>query len=160
MNNRSPMVQPRSCRCGRQAGGFAVVSAIFLLVVLSALAAFIVQISTQQQIGHAADVQGTRAYQAARAGAEWGAFEHLRNGSCSASSSFALGGNLSGFTVTVQCLPAGGLTTNDENGAALVLRRIVATACNQPAGVAFGTCPNLAPGVNYVEREIVAGVGR
>lgn len=143
-----------------RAQGFAIVSAIFLLVVLSALAAFIVQVSTQQQLGHAADIQGVRAYQAARAGIEWGLHNHLRNSACAASSSFALGGNLAGFTVTVQCLPAGVATTNDENGTALVIRRIVATACNQPTGAAPGACPNVTPGANYVEREIAVVAGR
>ena len=54
--------------------GFALVSAIFILVVLAALGAFIVSISTSQQIGSALDVQGVRAYQAARAGIEWGLY--------------------------------------------------------------------------------------
>ncbi|MEI7613218.1 MAG: pilus assembly PilX N-terminal domain-containing protein [Betaproteobacteria bacterium] len=139
------------------AGGFAIVSAIFLLVILSALAAFIVQISTQQQMGATADIQGVRAYQAARAGVEWGAFNHIRNSACAATSSFTLGGNLTGFTVTVQCQ---GAVSNDENGTALVIRRVVATACNQPSGAAPGVCPNPAPGANYIEREIAVVAGR
>ena len=138
-------------------GGFALVSAIFLLVVLSALAAFIVQVSTQQQVGSSADILGVRAYQAARAGADWGLHNHLRNSACAATNSFALGGNLAGFTVTVQCQ---GATSNDENGTALVLRRIVATACNQPSGAAPGVCPNPAPGANYIEREVAVVAGR
>lgn len=144
-------------RLRARAGGFAIVSAIFLLVILAALAAFIVQISTQQQIGAAADIQGVRAYQAARSGVEWGVYDHLRNSACAASSSFALGGNLTGFTVTVQCQGAG---SNDENGTAVVTRRIVATACNQPAGGAPGSCPNPVPGANYVEREVAVVAAR
>jgi MSHA biogenesis protein MshP len=134
-------------------GGFALVSAIFLLVVLSALAAFVVQISTQQQVASAADLQGVRAYQAARAGAEWGLYKHLGDPPCAASTSFAL----DGFTVTVQCQ---GTSTNDENATPLVFRRIVATACNQPTGAAPGSCPNPAPGANYVERELAVVAGR
>jgi MSHA biogenesis protein MshP len=61
-------------RFARQ-NGFTIVSAIFILVVMAALAAFIVTASTGQQIGSALDVQGARAYQAARAGLEWGLFE-------------------------------------------------------------------------------------
>lgn len=143
---------------GRTNGGFALVSAIFLLVVLAGLAAFVVRISTQQQIGASADIQGVRAYQAARAGAEWGLYDHLRNlVVCPANSSFALGGNLVGFTVTVRCE---GALSNDENGTTLVFRRIVATACNQPTGVVPGTCPNPTPGANYVEREVAVVAGR
>ena len=45
----------------RSPGGFALPSAVFLLVILSLLAAFIVQVATRQQVGHAADVRGSRA---------------------------------------------------------------------------------------------------
>jgi MSHA biogenesis protein MshP len=135
-------------------GGFALISAIFLLVVLAALAAFIVQISTQQQIGSAADLQGVRAYQAARGGAEWGLHSLLADSGtgCAASTSFPL----DGFTVTVQCQ---GTAVNNENGTPLKFRRIVATACNQPSGVPV-SCPNLAPGANYIEREIAVVAGK
>ena len=55
--------------------GFTIVSAIFILVVLAALGAFVVTVSTNQQIGSALDVQGTQAYQAARSGIEWGLYQ-------------------------------------------------------------------------------------
>jgi Tfp pilus assembly protein PilX len=51
--------------------GFLLVTAIFLLVILAALGAFILTISGTQQTSSALDVQGSRAYQAARAGIEW-----------------------------------------------------------------------------------------
>ena len=51
--------------------GFLLVTAIFLLVILAALGAFILTISGTQQTSSALDVQGARAYQAARAGIEW-----------------------------------------------------------------------------------------
>lgn len=157
MSRRSNSVRLQGSSGQKRERGFALVSAIFLLVILSALAAFIVNISTQQQIGSTADIQGVRAYQAARAGIEWGAHNHLRNAACAAASSFALGGNLAGFTVTVQCQ---GALSNNEDGTDLVIRRIVATACNQPAGVAPGVCPNPAPGANYIEREIAVVAAR
>jgi len=47
------------------AGGFAIVSAIFLLVVLAALGAFMVTFSTTQHTAAATDLEGTHAYQAA-----------------------------------------------------------------------------------------------
>ena len=88
--------------------GFALVSAIFILVVLAALGAFIMSISTSQQIGSALDVQGVRAYQAARAGLEWGLFQQRQTipASCaSAPTSFvpSTATTLSSFTVTVTC---------------------------------------------------------
>ncbi len=51
--------------------GFAAIAAIFLVVGLAALGAFMVSISTTQQLTSAQDVQGSRAYWAARAGLEW-----------------------------------------------------------------------------------------
>lgn len=151
---------------GRQSG-FAIVAAIFLLVVLALMAAFVMHVSTHQQVGHTADLRGVRAYQAARAGIEWGLHNLLRNTAtgCAATSSFAPGGNLAEFTVTVQCLPVGVATTNqeDQNGLGvdtdLVVRRIVATACNQPDGAAPGVCPNPLPGDNYIERELAVVAG-
>ena len=59
--------------------GFLLVTAIFLLVILAALGAFILTISGTQQTSSALDVQGTRAYQAARSGIEWGSYQLLIN---------------------------------------------------------------------------------
>lgn len=50
--------------------GFTIVAAIFLLVVLAALGAFMLSISNTQHLTSAQDVQGSRAYWAARAGLE------------------------------------------------------------------------------------------
>ena len=52
--------------------GFAAIAAIFLLVALAALGAFMVTFSNTQQLTSAQDLQGSRAYWAARAGLEWG----------------------------------------------------------------------------------------
>ena len=53
------------------------VSAIFLLVILAALGAFMLTFSTVQHTTAATDLEGARAYQAARAGIEWAAFQVL-----------------------------------------------------------------------------------
>jgi MSHA biogenesis protein MshP len=47
------------------------VAAIFLVVVLAAMGGFMVSVSNSQKIMSTQDVQGTRAYWAARAGLEW-----------------------------------------------------------------------------------------
>ena len=49
--------------------GFAAIAAVFLVVVLAALGAFMVTFSNTQQLTSAQDVQGSRAYWAARGGA-------------------------------------------------------------------------------------------
>lgn len=61
----------------QKAKGFVLPSAIFLLVILASLAAFLVHISTTQNMTSAQDIQGARAYQAARAGIEWGLYRVL-----------------------------------------------------------------------------------
>jgi MSHA biogenesis protein MshP len=68
--------------------GFSLVSAIFLLVVIAAMGAFAVTLSTNQHQSDAMDVMGKRTYQAARAGIEWGAFQIIQ--SAAAGTNFAL----------------------------------------------------------------------
>lgn len=51
--------------------GFAAITAVFLVVVLAALGAFMLTFSNTQQLTSAQDVQGSRAYWAARAGLAW-----------------------------------------------------------------------------------------
>jgi len=83
--------------------GFALGTAIFLLLVLAALGAAMLTFSSAQHAGSAMDVQGARALQAARAGIEWGAYQALRNSSCTGSTTVALAGNLADFTLVVEC---------------------------------------------------------
>jgi len=52
--------------------GFAAIAAIFLVVVLAALGGFMLTFSNTQHLTSAQDLQGSRAYWAARAGLEWG----------------------------------------------------------------------------------------
>lgn len=137
-------------RCSER--GFALATAIFVLVVLAALAAFLLSVSNLQQGRGVLDVQGVKAYQGARAGMERAVYRALRDDVCDASSSFALPGALSEFTVTVQCqrLPY------NEAGSAGAIFSITATACNQPGG---GACPGLR-GAFYVERQLQATIAK
>ncbi len=148
----------------RRQRGFSIVTAIFLIVVLGLLAVFIVAVVGLQQQSQALDVQGVRAYQAARAGLEWGAYQVLDpNNSlpgvggtpnlppCPAASTnlTGLGGSLSVFTVTITCNAAINAPTTEGNrnvGA----YQVIATACNE------APCPNPTPSAGYVERQIQA----
>lgn len=127
--------------------GVGLITAIFLLVVLAALGVAMVTIFTSQQAASSLDVQGARAYQAARAGVEWGLFQQLRNGSCNAApTSFALPKDsaLDGFVVTVTCTRIG--------ADPLTRHVIVATACSlQPDD---GSCPAASDSPDYVQRRI------
>lgn len=95
---------PRALARHKRIGGASLVTAIFLLVVLAGMAAAMVNLSTGQHAASAMDVRGARAYQAARAGAEWGLYQQLQLATCNATTSLSLPApTLSAFTVTVQC---------------------------------------------------------
>jgi len=59
--------------------GFSLITAIFLLVVLSALGAMMLTFFAAQQQSAAIDALGSRAFQAARTGAEWGTFQIIQS---------------------------------------------------------------------------------
>lgn len=92
--------------------GFALVAAVFIVVVLALLGIMMVTIGGMQRATTSAAVQGARAYHAARAGVEWGIFQALNNRvpTCGAAAStpttnnFNLGvAGLDGFAVSVVC---------------------------------------------------------
>ena len=140
--------QLRLCRPRRAvARGFTIVAAIFLLVVLAALGAFVLTVSSAQHMTSAQDLQGARAYQAARSGIEWGAFQALRNSSCAGSTPISPGGTLSGFNVSVLCSSAG--WSYSEAGNSVTLYQITATASQGTPGSA-----------TYVERQVQATIGK
>ena len=88
----------------RQQQGFGAIAAIVVLVILALLAAAIVSISTTQQITSAQDVQSAKAWQAARAGNEWGLYRALKDGACSDISGKTLDLTAAtGFYVNVSC---------------------------------------------------------
>jgi MSHA biogenesis protein MshP len=91
---------------GRKERGFALMATIFVLLVLTALAAFSVRIATTQQQSVAFDVLVARAQAAADSGIEYGANQALRYAQCPGSAPVTLGAaTLNGFAVTVTCSP-------------------------------------------------------
>ena len=87
----------------RRQGGFALVAAIFLLVVLALLGIFIVKISGVQHQTVNIALLGARAFEAARTGIEWGAVQALDSASCSTTTLNLTEGGLNGFGVDVDC---------------------------------------------------------
>jgi len=93
--------------------GFALIPALFLIVVLGALAVVAIRVGSGQQQTVTMALEEARALAAAQAGVEWGAYQAL-NGSCVASTTLNLTeGALSGFAVVVTCG-----ATSFANGAA------------------------------------------
>lgn len=86
----------------RRTAGFALVPALFLLVVVAVLAAVALRISMGQQQTVVAAMQQARALAAARAGIDWGAYSAL-NGSCTGTTLNLTEASLAGFTVVVAC---------------------------------------------------------
>lgn len=147
----------------RQVRGFSLVTAIFLLVVLSALGAFMVKFTGLQQNTVRVDVLGVNAYYAARAGINWAMYRALDpdNAIAPGATSFAacpsgtingMGGSLATFTVVVSC----SLTTPDATEANRTIRvyQITATACNQ------ATCPAPSPAPGYAERSVIVTLAK
>lgn len=162
--------------------GSALIVAVFLLVALAALGAFIAGIGSSQHVGSAHDLQGARAYQAARYGSEWGVYQVLRGDpadsghvaalSCATAGTFCnlcrsatytaahrqdltgLAAPLDTFRVSVYC--GTGATTHTEGGSTDIrVYQITAVACNQPDA---GACPNTTAAavtsIGYIERRI------
>lgn len=137
--------------------GFAIVAAVFLLVVLTSLGAFMVNIATVQHTTAMTDLQGERAYQAAHAGIEWGLYQvkNPENINPAApgpytSSQYACGGTpaaiampagttLSGFAVTVSCA----YTDQTDAGDLIRVYQLISTARAGTPG-----------GIDYVERQL------
>lgn len=133
--------------------GFSLISAIFLLVVIAALGTFAVTLSTTQQQSAALDVMGARAYQAARAGIEWGAYQVLTPGAISCGSLAAplsnsitlTGTTLQNFTVTVSC----GSATALEASTSVTLYQLTSTAKQGTAATP-----------DYVERQMSVTIAK
>lgn len=140
------------CLPGHRQRGFGIVSAVFLVVVLAGLGAAMVNFSTMQHATVAMDVQGARAYQAARAGVEWGLYKSLIPASvaCPAGpvSFNPPAPTLNSFTVTVTCTNQTSANTTPP----IPTRQLTSTACNAPDG--SGNCPGAGGGADYVERKM------
>jgi MSHA biogenesis protein MshP len=145
----------------KQQLGFGAIAAIVVLVILAALSAAIVSIGAGQQIGSAQDVLSARAWQAARAGNEWGLYKALNSTTpadpwktCSGLSQTIDLTADTGFRVTVSCDSWSYNEGETVPGTPRTVRvyRIAAVAC--PAAA----CPDASAavaGLGYVERTRV-----
>ena len=131
--------------------GVSVIAAVFLLLLMAVLAAAIANMVSTSQVNLAADIGGTRAYQAARAGAEWGVARALAS-NCATTTNV---GTLNGMSITVTCARVA-----NGNASEVGLNAIYAidsTSCNLPVA---GACPGAAGSRSYVERRISVVVER
>lgn len=118
------------------------IMALFIIVSLAAIGAYLLTVSNVQVETGVMDEQGARAYQAARAGLEWGAYQVLRNSSCPVgTTSISLP---SGFRAEVTCTP---FAPETEGGTPVSTYRVTSTGCNA------ASCAGAA-GPGYVERQL------
>jgi MSHA biogenesis protein MshP len=127
--------------------GFAAIAAIFLVVVLAALGGFMVTFSNTQQLTAAQDIQGSRAYWAARAGLGFGVARVTTTPSACASSTPAnMAGapaSVEGFALTVTCSRS---SYTDGLNTIMVYRFESKASAGSPGSA------------NYVERSVSAAV--
>lgn len=125
--------------------GFAAVAAIFLIVILASLGAFMVTFSNTQQLTSAQDFQGSRAYWAANAGLEWAVVAIPSSpSSCPAATlTEVIGGPalVEGFSVKIFCAQ----NTYVEGGASLTIYRFESQASMGTVGA-----------IGYIERSVSA----
>ncbi|MCJ7602049.1 MAG: hypothetical protein MUO63_11195 [Desulfobulbaceae bacterium] len=114
--------------------GFALVSAIFILVVLGAMGAFMLTMSGVQSRTAIFAIRGAQAYHAARSGIEWGIYSVCSNTSLT----------VEGFTVTVTCTDLGSFTEGIDT---FNIYRLTSTAQSGSYG-----------SIDYVQRTMVADV--
>ncbi len=128
--------------------GFGLVAAMFLIIVIAGAIAVMWRMSSTQAATNNLSLQQARAYQAARAGLEWGIWSFL-NDSCPPSSSFPIRG-FDGFQVMVDCPVDQRMEYTDlpeEQPKSMVSQNIIATATYAAVG---------AP--DYVYRQLSAVV--
>ena len=109
--------------------GVSVLTAIFIMLLLGVIAALMANLVSTAQVTSAQDVEGSRAYFAARAGVEWGMYQLDPNAAVKAlPSCFAATvlNQIPGFVVTVEC----STTAYTEGAHQIGIYQITATARN------------------------------
>ena len=96
-----------------RSAGMALVSAIFLIVVLAGMGIALMNLSDVEQDTTSKTNLSAKVYYGAKAGLDWGIQQAIAAGSCVGSTSFTLTqGALNGVAVTVKCTPAAQGATN------------------------------------------------
>ena len=119
--------------------GFAAIAAIFLVVLLAALGGFMLTFSNTQQLTAAQDLQGSRAYWAARAGLAWAVAKIVATPGCPAGTPMPV----DGFRVNVTCTPSSYV----DGANTVLIYRLESRASLGTAGSR-----------NYVERSVSAAL--
>lgn len=127
--------------------GFALAGALALLVICAVLGVFFLKMFNLGQEDAARDAMAERAYQAAKAGVDFGLHQTLVNNTCAvAAPSFP---GLSDLTVSLSCTRF----STTEAGVAVTVDTWTSLACSA------ASCPG-ARTASYVERQLRVSVAR
>lgn len=120
--------------------GITLVGAIFVLIIVALLGQYLINITGVQRQTSTLTLQSARAYQAARAGIEWGIDRVVNSASCVGTTE--LNPRIGNFTTTVLCNTVG---TYNEDGIEVTIFRITAES-------EYGDYGD----IDYVSRELEA----
>lgn len=126
----------------RNEAGFGLVAAMFLIIIVALVIAAMARLAVTQNATTSLAIQQARAYQAARAGIEYGIVRVLAGQGCA---SFAL----DGFQVAVTCTPSAAVDITEEDRLAVQFFSITARAEHGQPG-----------NPDYAYREITSVVER
>ena len=106
--------------------GFTLVTALFLLIVVSLLSVYLINFRNVQQSTVVFGQQGARAMQAAHTGIEWGIYESVVNGNCVLIPIVftASGTALSAYNISVSCSSS----AHTEGAVLITTYRLTSTA--------------------------------
>jgi len=114
-----------------RAQGFALVAAIFVMVIIALVVTAMARLSITQHGTVSLSIQQARAYQAARAGLEWGISQSVISADCTAGNPSLHDSNLGEFNLVVTCNRT---DYTDNAGLPVHILRFVATAENGSPG--------------------------
>ncbi len=100
------------------------IAALFILVLLAGAGSVMVRLGAEHQATASFALLGTRAYHAARSGAEWALYEAANGGGCPAATFTLSEGASAGFDVVVTC----SASTHVEGATSRSIMQIESTA--------------------------------
>jgi MSHA biogenesis protein MshP len=135
--------------------GFGAIAAIVILVILATISAALVRLGTTQQVTSTQDILSARAWQAARAGNEWGLYWALSSGCWVGAKTLDNLRATTGFSVTVTCTSRTFNEGEESLVPPLVTARVTTTYSIEAVACNSAACPDAAvaatPG--YIERK-------
>lgn len=131
----------------RTKSGFALAGALALLAICAALSVFFLKMFNLGQEDLARDALSEKAYQAARAGIDFGAYQTLINNTCVSSTRVFPG--IAEMNVSLSCQRV----STSEGGVTVTIDTWTALACSSTS------CPGVS-GPGYVERQVRISVAK